>query len=71
MGPDHCTAKVQALVPVGAAAAIAAAFNTPLAAVMFALEEMVGDLHATVRGRKEYPENHFPSPSNPSFSRVV
>jgi chloride channel protein, CIC family len=42
--------KVKALVPVGAAAAIAAAFNTPLAAVMFALEEIVGDLHAPVLG---------------------
>jgi len=38
--------KVKALLPVGAAAAIAAAFNTPLAAVLFALEEIVGDLHA-------------------------
>jgi len=42
--------KVKALIPVGAAAAIAAAFNTPMAAVLFALEEIVGDLHAPVIG---------------------
>src|SRR6202142_21962 len=42
--------KVKALIPGGAAAAIAAAFNTPLAAVLFALEEIVGDLHAPVLG---------------------
>lgn len=42
--------KAKALLPVGAAAAIAAAFNTPLAAVLFALEEIVGDLHAPVIG---------------------
>ena len=42
--------KVKALLPVGAAAAIAAAFNTPLAAVLFALEEIVGDLHAPMIG---------------------
>jgi chloride channel protein, CIC family len=43
-------AKVKALLPVGAAAAVAAAFNTPLAAVLFSLEEVVGDLHAPVLG---------------------
>jgi CIC family chloride channel protein len=41
---------VKKLIPVGAAAAIAAAFNTPLAAVLFALEEIVGDLNAPVMG---------------------
>lgn len=40
--------KVKALIPVAAAAAIAAAFNTHLAAVLFALDEIVGDLHAPV-----------------------
>ena len=42
--------RVKALLPVGAAAAVAAAFNTPLAAVLFSLEEIVGDLHAPVLG---------------------
>src|SRR5271169_1298426 len=42
--------KVKALIPVAAAAAIAAAFNTPLAAVLFSLEEVVGDMHAPVLG---------------------
>ena len=42
--------KVKALLPVGAAAAIAAAFNTPLAAVLFALAEIVSDLNAPILG---------------------
>jgi CIC family chloride channel protein len=44
------TEQVKNLIPVGAAAAIAAAFNTPLAAVLFSLEEIMGDLHAPVMG---------------------
>ena len=42
--------RVKALVPVGASAALAAAFNTPIAAVLFTLEEVMGDLHAPVLG---------------------
>ena len=42
--------RVKSLLPIGAAAAVAAAFNTPLAAVLFAMEEVVGDLHAPVLG---------------------
>ncbi|HEY4954950.1 MAG TPA: chloride channel protein [Gemmatimonadaceae bacterium] len=43
-------AQVKWLIPVGGAAALAAAFNTPIAAVLFALEEIMGDLHAPVLG---------------------
>lgn len=42
--------RVKLLLPVGAAAAIAAAFNTPLAAVVFSLEEIIGDMNAPVLG---------------------
>jgi CIC family chloride channel protein len=43
-------AHVRSLIPVGTAAAVAAAFNTPLAAVLFTLEEILADLHARVVG---------------------
>jgi CIC family chloride channel protein len=43
-------ARVKDLVPVGVAGALAAAFNTPIAAVLFALEEIIGDLNATLLG---------------------
>jgi chloride channel protein, CIC family len=44
------TSSVKALLPVGSAAALAAAFNTPIAAVLFTLEEVMGDMHAPVLG---------------------
>jgi len=42
--------RLQSLVPIGTAAALAAAFNTPISAVLFTLEEILGDLHAPVLG---------------------
>ncbi len=42
--------RIKALVSIGAAGGIAAAFNTPIAAVIFALEEVVGNLNAKMLG---------------------
>lgn len=36
--------QVMALIPLGCAGGIAAAFNTPLAAIVFAIEEIMGDM---------------------------
>ena len=44
------TRQVRWIIPVGASAALAAAFNTPIAAVIFSLEEIMGDLHAPILG---------------------
>ena len=42
--------RIQSLIPVAAAAALSAAFNTPVAAVLFALEEIIGDMNASLIG---------------------
>src|SRR4051794_27112877 len=44
------TASIKALIPAGASAALAAAFNTPISAVLFSLEEVMGDMHAPILG---------------------
>ncbi|MEW5984496.1 MAG: chloride channel protein [Acidobacteriota bacterium] len=46
LGPS----RVRTLVPIGSSAALAAAFNTPIAAVLFSLEEVMGNMHAPVLG---------------------
>jgi CIC family chloride channel protein len=42
--------RVRDLVPVGVAGALAAAFNTPVSAVIFTLEEIIGDMNAPLLG---------------------
>lgn len=42
--------RLMELIPVGSAAAVAAAFNTPIAAVTFAFEEIIGDLNQRMLG---------------------
>ncbi len=42
--------RIRDLVPVGAAGALSAAFNTPVSAVVFALEEIISDLNAPLLG---------------------
>lgn len=43
-------ARAKSLAPVAAAGALAGAFNTPVAAVLFALEEIIGDMNASLIG---------------------
>lgn len=42
--------RLMEIIPVGSAAGVAAAFNTPIAAVTFAFEEIIGDLNQKMLG---------------------
>lgn len=42
--------EISALIPMGTAAALAAAFNTPIAGVLFTLEEVLGNMHVRILG---------------------
>jgi CIC family chloride channel protein len=42
--------RVQAMVPVGVGAGVAAAFNTPLSAITFVFEELLGDFNSKALG---------------------
>lgn len=42
--------ETSSLIPMGTAAALAAAFNTPIAGVLFTLEEVLGNMHARILG---------------------
>ncbi len=44
------SSKTKALMAVGASGGLAAAFNTPIAAVIFTLEEIIGDLNTKLLG---------------------
>jgi CIC family chloride channel protein len=68
--------KVKALVAIGVAGGIAAAFNTPIAAVVFTLEEVVGDLNAKILGNIIVSSivaavtAHFLLGNNPTFQTL-